>query len=52
MVGYRDVGFVFLAITLEFQEIIIAAVAFAGEGAAGGGPGMINRAAALLGVKE
>ena len=52
MVGDRDVGFIFLAVAFEFQEIIIAAVTFTREHAAGGGPGVVNRTAAFLGVKE
>ena len=52
MHGRRDVSFILLTIALEFQEIIIATMAFAGKYAAGGGPGVIDGAAALLGVEE
>ena len=52
MVGDRDVGFIFLAVAFEFQEVIIAAVALTREHATGGRPRLIYRAAAFLGVKE
>ena len=52
VVGRRDVSFVFLAIAFKFQEVIVAAMAFAGEYTAGGGSRMIDGAAALLGIKE
>ena len=47
-----DPVWVFLGVAFEGQEIVVAAAALAGEFAADGGAGIIDRAAAGLGVDE